>query len=77
MDETSYENFEPFIYFGDGAEKMSNQWGNRNATFDSSIQLSAKGQVTLAYEKFNQNEFEDVAYFTPLYLKEFVTGGGN
>jgi hypothetical protein len=29
----------------------------------------------MAYEKFNQNEFEDVAYFTPLYLKEFVTGG--
>lgn len=76
LDETSYENFEPFIYFGDGAEKMSNQWGNRNATFDSSIQLSAKGQITLAFEKFNQKKFEDVAYFTPLYLKEFVTGGG-
>ena len=76
LDETSYDNFEPFVYFGDGAEKMSNQWGNRNATFDSSIHLSAKGQVDMAYEKFNQKEFEDVAYFTPLYLKEFLAGGG-
>ena len=76
LDETSYQSFEPFVYFGDGAEKMSSQWGNRNATFDSSIQLSAKGQVNLAFEKFSQKEFEDVAYFTPLYLKEFVTGGG-
>jgi len=74
LDETSYEDFEPFVYFGDGAEKMSNQWGNRNATFDSSIHLSAKGQVDMAYEKFNQKEFEDVAYFTPLYLKEFLAG---
>jgi hypothetical protein len=30
----------------------------------------------MAFEKFNKNEFEDVAYFTPLYLKEFATGGG-
>jgi tRNA threonylcarbamoyladenosine biosynthesis protein TsaB len=76
LDETSYDNFEPFVYFGDGAEKMSNQWGIRNATFDSSIHLSAKGQVDMAYEKFNQKEFEDVAYFTPFYLKEFLAGGG-
>ena len=75
LDEKSYQNFEPFIYFGDGAEKMSTQWENRNIMFDGSIKLSAKGQVAMAYEKFNQNEFEDVAYFTPLYLKEFMIEG--
>lgn len=77
LDETSYQNVEPFVYFGDGAEKMSSQWEHRNLTFDASIKLTAVGQVTLAFEKFNQKEFEDVAYFTPLYLKEFVTGGGS
>jgi len=77
LDEKSYQNFEPFVYFGDGAEKMSTHWENRKITFYESIKLSAKGQVALAYEKFNQSEFEDVAYFTPLYLKEFLTGGGN
>jgi tRNA threonylcarbamoyladenosine biosynthesis protein TsaB len=77
LDETSYHNFEPFVYFGDGAEKMSSQWEHRKILFDASIKLSSVGQVAMAYEKFNQNEFEDVAYFTPLYLKEFVTGGGS
>lgn len=77
LDETSYQSFEPFVYFGDGAEKMSSQWKHRKNTFDASIKLSAVGQVAMAYEKFNQKDFEDVAYFTPLYLKEFVTGGGN
>jgi tRNA threonylcarbamoyladenosine biosynthesis protein TsaB len=77
LDETSYQSFEPFVYFGDGAEKMSSQWEHRKITFDASINLSAVGQVAMAYEKFNQKNFEDVAYFTPLYLKEFVTGGGN
>jgi tRNA threonylcarbamoyladenosine biosynthesis protein TsaB len=76
LDETSYDDFEPFVYFGDGAEKMSSQWKHRKITFDASIKLSAVGQVAMAFEKFNQNEFEDVAYFTPLYLKEFATGGG-
>jgi tRNA threonylcarbamoyladenosine biosynthesis protein TsaB len=76
LDETSYQSFEPFVYFGDGAEKMSNQWEHRKITFDASIKLSAVGQVAMAYEKFNQKDFEDVAYFTPLYLKEFIAGGG-
>ena len=76
LDETSYQSFEPFVYFGDGAEKMSSQWEHKNLTFDATIKLSAVGQVAMAYKKFNQNDFEDVAYFTPLYLKEFVTGGG-
>jgi tRNA threonylcarbamoyladenosine biosynthesis protein TsaB len=26
----------------------------------------------LSYEKFNQNDFEDVAYFEPFYLKDFL-----
>jgi tRNA threonylcarbamoyladenosine biosynthesis protein TsaB len=76
LDETSYQSFEPFVYFGDGAEKMSSQWEHRMISFDASIKLSAVGQVAMAFEKFNKNEFEDVAYFTPLYLKEFATGGG-
>lgn len=76
LDESSYQNFEPFVCFGDGAEKMSIQWEHRNIVFDTSIKLSANGQVAQAYEKFIKNEFEDVAYFTPLYLKEFITGGG-
>ena len=31
----------------------------------------------LAFEKFQQNNFEDVAYFEPFYLKDFVSGAKN
>lgn len=72
IDQLSYSQFEPFVYFGDGAEKLNEIWQNKNCTADLSIKSSAKGQINLAYKKFLSKEFEDVAYFEPLYLKDFV-----
>ncbi|MDH4474421.1 MAG: tRNA (adenosine(37)-N6)-threonylcarbamoyltransferase complex dimerization subunit type 1 TsaB [Fluviicola sp.] len=72
LDETSYADFEPFVFFGDGAPKMADLWKDRNTTFNGELRCSASGQVTLAFEKFTKQEVEDVAYFEPLYLKEFV-----
>ncbi|ASS47720.1 MAG: tRNA (adenosine(37)-N6)-threonylcarbamoyltransferase complex dimerization subunit type 1 TsaB [Candidatus Fluviicola riflensis] len=72
LNENSYTDFEPFVFFGDGAPKMADLWKAKNAIFDSGLRCSASGQTTMAFEKFNKNEFEDVAYFEPLYLKEFV-----
>lgn len=74
IDESSYEEFEPFVYFGDGAEKLSEVWKNRNCTIDKSIRSSAKGQCKLAYEKYKTEDFEDLAYFEPFYLKDFIVG---
>lgn len=71
LDENSYLDFEPFVCFGDGAQKMQELWGERNIEFDLELEPSAKGQIHLAYEKFLNREFEDVAYFEPAYLKEF------
>ena len=34
--------------------------------------MSATGLVTLAFKKFTQQTFEDLAYFEPFYLKDFV-----
>ncbi len=70
LDENSYQEFEPFHYFGDGAEKMLEHWQNRNCTL-LEVKASAVGQIRLAFEKFQKQEFEDVAYFEPFYLKEF------
>ncbi len=70
LDENSYSEYEPFVYFGDGAEKMKEIWKGRNVQF-ADVRCSAEGQVCLATEKFNQEQFEDVAYFEPFYLKEF------
>ncbi|MHB1148175.1 MAG: tRNA (adenosine(37)-N6)-threonylcarbamoyltransferase complex dimerization subunit type 1 TsaB, partial [Lutibacter sp.] len=33
---------------------------------------SAKEMSVISYEKYVKNEFEDVAYFEPFYLKEFL-----
>lgn len=72
LDENSYVEFEPYIACGDGAEKLKDLWKDRNVIFATEILSSAKGQVKLAYQKFEQKAFEDVAYFEPFYLKDFV-----
>lgn len=74
LDVTSYQQFEPYVYFGDGAQKAHLLWENRNARFDTTIFSSARGHVSLAYSKFNTKDFQDLAYFEPFYLKDFVGG---
>ncbi|AEA44315.1 tRNA (adenosine(37)-N6)-threonylcarbamoyltransferase complex dimerization subunit type 1 TsaB [Fluviicola taffensis] len=71
LDEDSYSDFEPFVCFGDGASKMQEIWSARNIIFDLELEPSAKGQIHIAYQKFLNKQFEDVAYFEPAYLKEF------
>ncbi|MDR0803360.1 tRNA (adenosine(37)-N6)-threonylcarbamoyltransferase complex dimerization subunit type 1 TsaB [Fluviicola sp.] len=71
LDENSYKDFEPFVCFGDGASKMQELWVKRRLTFDTELAPSAQGQVAIAFQKFGKQEFEDVAYFEPDYLKEF------
>ena len=74
IENTSYSEYEPFVAIGDGVEKLESTWQGRKITIDTSIIASAAGQVELAYSKFLANEFEDVAYFEPFYLKDFVVG---
>ncbi len=73
IEENSYQEFEPFVYFGDGAAKLQEIWKDRNCQIDTSILASAIGQIPLATLKFQNNEVEDVAYFEPFYLKDFFT----
>ena len=42
--------------------------------FDLNTDVSASGMIQFAEEKFAKNQFEDVAYFEPFYLKDFVAG---
>lgn len=62
----------PIVFFGDGAAKCQSTINHPNAIFINEIRPSAKYIGALAWEKFSQNQFEDVAYFEPFYLKEFV-----
>ena len=64
------------IYFaGDGAEKCKDVLThNPNARFIDSFFPSAEFMAGIAYKKFKTRTFEDVAYFEPFYLKDFIAG---
>jgi len=58
--------------FGDGAEKCLTVLKHQNLIFlDNQLPSAAKMGV-LAAEKYQAKDFEDVAYFEPFYLKEFI-----
>lgn len=64
-----------FVFSGDGAGKYQGLYGNNpNAHFYPEILLSAKGMIVLAEEKFKAEDFADLAYFEPFYLKAFIAG---
>ncbi|MBN2637963.1 MAG: tRNA (adenosine(37)-N6)-threonylcarbamoyltransferase complex dimerization subunit type 1 TsaB [Bacteroidales bacterium] len=79
IDEESYSEFlvkKPVFFIGDGAPKCQEILGkNKNALFtDEPFLPSARYMIPIAEEKFKNNDFEDVAYFEPFYLKDFIPG---
>ena len=60
------------VFFGNGSEKCKSVITHPNAIFIDNIHPTAKNMLNLALEKYNQSQFEDVAYFEPYYLKDFV-----
>ena len=62
------------LFFGDGAEKCKQMIQHPNARFIDGIFPSSKDMLEIANEKFAEKDFEDVAYFEPFYLKDFVVG---
>lgn len=61
----------PLIFIGDCVDKCKEILTISNATFISSYP-SAKEICYLSYQKFIQKDFEDIAYFEPFYLKDFI-----
>ena len=60
------------LFFGNGAEKCKTQITHSNAIFNGPAKTSAQFMQKLTETKYNKKEFEDVAYFEPFYLKNFV-----
>ena len=59
-------------FFGDGLEKSKLVLNTLNEIyFIENIMPSAKHLIPLAYQKFIENDFEDLAYAEPFYLKDF------
>ena len=61
------------LFIGTGAEKFSHVCTHPNAVFQPCFPL-AEAMLIPAREAMQKKEFEDVAYFEPFYLKEFVAG---
>jgi len=59
-------------FFGDGADKCKVLINHLNAHFINNIYPSAKYMLKLANKKYEAQQFEDVAYFEPFYLKDFI-----
>lgn len=76
IDENSFVDYlekGKLIFFGDGAAKCKSVLEKHpNAIFVDEVHPSAEFVNQLAFEKLNNNQLEDVAYFEPFYLKDFV-----
>ncbi len=59
--------------FGDGASKCHEVLKGENIIIDDDFRISASFMQKPAYEAIVEKRFEDVAYFEPFYLKDFLT----
>jgi tRNA threonylcarbamoyladenosine biosynthesis protein TsaB len=60
-------------FIGTGAEKCKGVITHENAVFYDEIYFpSAKQMIAIGMDKHKKNDIEDVAYFEPYYLKDFV-----
>jgi tRNA threonylcarbamoyladenosine biosynthesis protein TsaB len=72
LDESTYIEYDNLVCLGDGMPKAKEIWAQREIVFDDEILCSSSGQVERAYQKYTNKEFEDLAYFEPFYLKDFI-----
>ena len=67
-----YLDAHPVYFFGNGAKKCMDTIHHPNAHLIEGIEPLAKWMQPLAERRFLNEQFEDVAYFVPYYLKDFV-----
>lgn len=75
ISETSFNEYliDKKVYFlGDGASKCKEVITHKNAIFLENKFPSANEMSKLSFEKYKISDFENVAYFEPFYLKDFL-----
>ncbi|MFO7829793.1 MAG: tRNA (adenosine(37)-N6)-threonylcarbamoyltransferase complex dimerization subunit type 1 TsaB [Bacteroidales bacterium] len=75
IDQDAYKDIlasQPMIFFGNGSDKIANTINDQNAIFLPGFFTSAVDMVDLSEKNFREQKFENVAYFEPFYLKDFV-----
>jgi tRNA threonylcarbamoyladenosine biosynthesis protein TsaB len=65
-------NQNEIYFFGSGMEKCRTVLNHQNAHFIDDIYPHSKALALLAEIKYSKKEFEDIAYFEPFYLKDFI-----
>jgi tRNA threonylcarbamoyladenosine biosynthesis protein TsaB len=76
IDEKSFSDIPEtvrIVFFGEGSKKIIGLVSHKNSVFDSSFLISAAFMQKPVFEEYNEGHFEDVAYFEPFYLKDFIT----
>lgn len=68
----SYLDERSVYFFGNGAEKCIEVINHPNAHLIKNVEPLAKNMFPLAEKRMMNEQFEDVAYFVPFYLKDFV-----
>ncbi|MCM4158376.1 tRNA (adenosine(37)-N6)-threonylcarbamoyltransferase complex dimerization subunit type 1 TsaB [Antarcticibacterium flavum] len=77
LDENSYTSYleKGKVHFiGSGVEKFEKICSHPNANFIREKLPSAKEMVKIAAMRYKNSDLEDVAYFVPYYLKDFIAG---
>lgn len=69
---SSYLDKSKMYFFGNGACKCMDTINNPNAMLIKGIKPLARYMFPLAEKRMVEERFEDVAYFVPFYLKDFV-----
>ena len=75
LDENSFSEYlkERKVYFiGNGVKKTMDLITNKNAVFIEEKLPSANQMSLLSFEAYKKSNIQDVAYFEPFYLKDFV-----
>lgn len=75
LDETSFDTYlenHTIVFFGDGAEKCKSLYGHRSNARFVDFENSASHLSALAEQKLKARKIEDIAYFEPYYLKDFM-----
>lgn len=76
MEEGSLDHLEAdnIYVFGTGAAKCEQVLSGPRFKFDGPEYPSAAALASISDKKFQESKFEDLAYFEPFYLKEFIAG---
>ena len=70
----SYINYDKLLFLGDGALKFKKKFKKNQVLIIDEPLNSSRGMSLFTFKKFSKKEFENLSYFNPFYLKDFIPG---